>query len=269
MNKERFLQQLQQRIAMLEDAEQQDILAEYAQHIELRVQGGLTEEQAIKDFGDLDALVAEILGAYHVKPGYKPESKESFTLPDPRPGIKKGCGKVKSWLISAWERLRQGCKAFGLWIKGLWLRLKAKCSTLFHRDDVKAPKPREKKEKAVRENEHPIRSVLLRAWRWLCRLVAAVVRLCWNFAVLLCAVPVAGVGIFFLICLGTMLVLSSEGYPLAGLSFISAGIVLVCGSVLGLGKGLIWRRSSHGEEAESLVVAEIEPVEAEQEVEHE
>ena len=43
-NKAWFLKELQSRIAVLEDAEQQDILAEYAQHIDLRVAGGLTED---------------------------------------------------------------------------------------------------------------------------------------------------------------------------------------------------------------------------------
>ena len=65
MNKEMFLKELQDRLAVLEESERQDILAEYAQHIELRTAGGLTEEAAIQDFGDLDQLTAEILGAYH------------------------------------------------------------------------------------------------------------------------------------------------------------------------------------------------------------
>lgn len=40
MNKQEFLNELQSRIRILEEAEQQDILAEYAQHIDLRTAGG-------------------------------------------------------------------------------------------------------------------------------------------------------------------------------------------------------------------------------------
>ena len=68
MNKQEFLNELQSRIRILEEAEQQDILAEYAQHIDLRTAGGLSEEEAIRDFGNPEELAAEILEAYHVDP---------------------------------------------------------------------------------------------------------------------------------------------------------------------------------------------------------
>lgn len=67
MIKATFLTQLQQSIAMLDDEEQKDILDEYAQHIDMKVAGGMTEAEAIEDFGAFDDLVAEILSAYHVK----------------------------------------------------------------------------------------------------------------------------------------------------------------------------------------------------------
>ena len=52
-NKESFLKELQNGLAVLAESEQQDILAEYAQHIDMRIAGGLTEEEAIQDFGGL------------------------------------------------------------------------------------------------------------------------------------------------------------------------------------------------------------------------
>ena len=52
-NKESFLKELQNGLAVLAESEQQDILAEYAQHIDMRIAGGLTEEEAIQDFGDI------------------------------------------------------------------------------------------------------------------------------------------------------------------------------------------------------------------------
>lgn len=68
MNKQDFLQELQSRIRILEEAEQQDILAEYAQHIDLRMAGRLSEEEAIQDFGDPGSWPRRILEAYHVDP---------------------------------------------------------------------------------------------------------------------------------------------------------------------------------------------------------
>ena len=65
MNKESFLKELQSGLAVLAESEQQDILAEYAQHIDMRMASGLTEEEAIRDFGDIRQLTAEILAAYH------------------------------------------------------------------------------------------------------------------------------------------------------------------------------------------------------------
>ena len=68
MNKEKFLMELRAHLSILENQEQEDILAEYAQHIDMKMQKGLSEEEAIRDFGPMQDLAAEILEAYHVKP---------------------------------------------------------------------------------------------------------------------------------------------------------------------------------------------------------
>ena len=38
------------------------------QHIDIKMQNGQSEEDAIRDFGPVKELAAEILEAYHVKP---------------------------------------------------------------------------------------------------------------------------------------------------------------------------------------------------------
>lgn len=65
-NKEKFLNELREYLSVLEEQEQEDILAEYAQHIDMKMQKGLSEEEAIRDFGSVQELAAEILAAYHV-----------------------------------------------------------------------------------------------------------------------------------------------------------------------------------------------------------
>ncbi len=67
MDKREFLKELGNYLNILEEQEQQDILNEYSQHIEMKMQKGMSEEEAIEDFGNLEVLAAEILSAYHIK----------------------------------------------------------------------------------------------------------------------------------------------------------------------------------------------------------
>lgn len=66
MTKNEFFQKLETRLNILNEQERNDILSEYSSHIEFKMQDGKTEEQAIADFGDVDALAEEILSAYHI-----------------------------------------------------------------------------------------------------------------------------------------------------------------------------------------------------------
>ena len=68
MTKKEFVAFLNQRLSVLDQKERQEIIDEYVQHIEIKVENGKTEEEAIKDFGDLNEFVDEILNAYHVNP---------------------------------------------------------------------------------------------------------------------------------------------------------------------------------------------------------
>ena len=67
MDKKTFLEELRKSLRILKEEELQDIIGEYEQHIDLKVKKGLTEEQAIADFGNIKELAAEILEAYHVR----------------------------------------------------------------------------------------------------------------------------------------------------------------------------------------------------------
>ncbi|GEM_PF-4839329 len=73
MNKSEFLKYLEKRLSVLNKKEREDIIQEYSQHIDMKVKSGLTEYEAIKDFGDLKAFVDEILEAYNIDPGYEEE----------------------------------------------------------------------------------------------------------------------------------------------------------------------------------------------------
>lgn len=77
MNKNEFLKYLEKRFEVLNEKERDDILNEYSQHIDMKIQSGLSEEEAIKDFGDISELADDILSAYNVDPNYKKSGIDS------------------------------------------------------------------------------------------------------------------------------------------------------------------------------------------------
>ncbi|MEG0735319.1 MAG: DUF1700 domain-containing protein [Longicatena sp.] len=66
MNKEEFLSTLDRKLQLINESERRDIIDEYRTHIEMKVQDGKSEEEAIEDFGNIDELVDEILDAYKI-----------------------------------------------------------------------------------------------------------------------------------------------------------------------------------------------------------
>ena len=70
MDKREFLSALEKSLSVLQEDELRDIVSEYEQHIDIKVAKGLTEEEAIEDFGSFSQLTAELLEAYHVRADY-------------------------------------------------------------------------------------------------------------------------------------------------------------------------------------------------------
>lgn len=227
MNQEQFLKALQERIAMLEQAEQQDILAEYAQHIEMQIKEGLSEEEAIRDFGSLDELAAEILEAYHIDPAYQASAQEHENPEKIVDSVQKP---------HVWEQFSTR-----------WHRLSQKAKGWFHRE----PKP--KKERVSRParkqwNYSRVGQSVGRFWTQLWRLLKqvckAVLWLFWNGVLLICAVPLVLLLLCGVIGFGLLLVLLAQGYPLIGVALMTIGGLMCCVAVLYLGRGLIWHRGA-------------------------
>lgn len=68
MKKQEFLNKLRKKLNVLEDKEIEDIISEYAGYIEEKVNRGLTEEEAVKELGDINEIANDLLQAYKVKP---------------------------------------------------------------------------------------------------------------------------------------------------------------------------------------------------------
>ena len=75
MDKKTFISELRQALSVLQEDELEDIVSEYEQHIDMKLKNGLTEEEAIADFGRLNELAADILEADHVRADYASKSK--------------------------------------------------------------------------------------------------------------------------------------------------------------------------------------------------
>ena len=78
MNKEKFLKELEKRLSILNEKERKDIIDEYRSTIEEKIKNGEEEENAVKDFGNIDDLVKEILEAYKIDPKYKGTDFQKF-----------------------------------------------------------------------------------------------------------------------------------------------------------------------------------------------
>ena len=79
MNKNSFISKLKKNLKILDEDEVKDIIDEYSETIDEKIKDGKTEEEAIKDFGNVDELCKEILKAYKINPKYtNEESKFDF-----------------------------------------------------------------------------------------------------------------------------------------------------------------------------------------------
>lgn len=66
MTRTEFIIGLKNRLNLLSESECVDIIEEYTNHIDMKMQEGKSESDAINDFGNLDDLADEILAAYHI-----------------------------------------------------------------------------------------------------------------------------------------------------------------------------------------------------------
>ena len=62
MDKKTFLEELRSSLSVLQETELNDIMDEYEQHIDMKVQSGLTEEEAIAEFGNRKELISRNSG---------------------------------------------------------------------------------------------------------------------------------------------------------------------------------------------------------------
>lgn len=99
MNKEQFIATLHRRLRVIDEKERKDIIDEYINHIDMRMNDGKSEEEAIADFGNIDELINDILAAYKIdssKVNSDYEMKFNNFLDKAFDGFKRFIGNVTS-----------------------------------------------------------------------------------------------------------------------------------------------------------------------------
>lgn len=77
MTKEEFFEILRERLSILDENEVNDIIEEYSEHINEKKKKKISESDAIKEFGEIDELVENILSAYKVNKNYINSNKKN------------------------------------------------------------------------------------------------------------------------------------------------------------------------------------------------
>ena len=259
MNKERFLSELREYLSILENQEQEDILEEYAQHIDMKMQKGLSEEEAIRDFGSIEQLAAEILEAYHVNPEFRKKGA-AFRFPKPKVGVvsrtdhasvapnssnanseesvwKQICGRAGKALTGAAHRIVSGfrwlggkCRAFAGWVKKPFTGRKNGLGEDAEADRMEMEGTKEMGGR-MRKFFGAIGSGIAALWRWFVRFCIFWLKFMWNAAWLLFAIFCACLAMITLMGVGAVPILLWQGYPLIGIFIICIGGLLCLGSL--------------------------------------
>lgn len=95
MNKDSFIKSLGERLDILNQKEKNDILNEYRQHIENKIDEGFSEEDAVKNLGSVEDISREILEAYSVDPDYFKKNKRINLSDEINDGVEKIKKKIK------------------------------------------------------------------------------------------------------------------------------------------------------------------------------
>jgi len=144
MTKEAFLKSLRTELTILKLEEIDDIVLEYESHIAEHLANGLSEEEAIEEFGNFDQLVQGILEAYNIDKDYasnyrkKVQQKEkmndfvnksSNTIGDMFDNVFDYINEFSSKIYSYFEKSDKArtililalLLTFSIWIEGPWI----------------------------------------------------------------------------------------------------------------------------------------------------
>lgn len=265
MKKEAFISTLKKYLSVLEEKEIQDIIEEYEQHIDMKMEKGLSEEDAIADFGDLKELCAGILEAYHVKADYKEKKNLDFTKV--KEESKKATGKATNVLEKAGLGFGNAVKkivymigkalcAVGAGIRFLFGSIIRMIITPFDKirnrtTNKKSLHPQEdNKENSILSGMRTVFSKVVDGIR---RFLGFCKKTIWNFLWIIIG-TVATVGTLCIIFMfGLATVLLFMGYPMIGIEIVIIGLGMIASTVMIFSFSMIRKRKKKEEKADALL----------------
>lgn len=261
MNKAEFLNELEKRIRVLEKNEIKDILGEYSQHIDMRIQSGLSESDAIKDFGSIDELTAEILEAYHVNPEYERESdpQEIFNKESKDAEKRRSYKSISGIFVVIWAWIKKLFNAAVNVIKDLFNKIKVLIIKMFNwlknKDNVKKLSEKASFIKPQSSTKQKMKNVKVKykSTKEFCKgAFKRVLHICLIIIVMLCLLPVAAVSIFSVFTVGFTITFLIQGYPVMGIFIMLLGLSICSISVSGLLLSLIVKTKKNDTEIYEL-----------------
>lgn len=226
MNKSEFLKRLAALLHILQEDEVRDILDEYEQHIDMKVAGGMSEQEVIRDFGSVEELVSEILSAYHVRPDFKPK-KENNVLGKVSDGSKKAFdnaghavknvgSKTGSFLKKLWNNLLEICRSPVVFVRNLWAGLKQKRVTA----------KEERQLQKTGDDNMTITGVVKGVGHGCVNLCKSIFLLCIRFCFACIFVCAGFMEVGLVAVAGMLLILMALGYPVVGITIAVVGAAM-------------------------------------------
>ena len=248
MDKKTFLEELRKSLRVLKDEEVQDIISEYEQHIDLKVEKGLTVKQAIDDFGNVKILAAEILEGYHVKTEF--DFMQENTVPKPNlvsNGQEIAKSSVKTlfaWINMIWRRILNSFRWCGkvMMCPLIWLKSKMSCKEREHDDVIDPFKQYSHFKNWLVQKMKGFGSMIFRLLGQLVNMSLWCVRICWNCFVTGAALSIGVFGLMCLFAVGIFAVLLFQGYPVIGVTIGCLGLVVCMFAVTVFVWTLIWKK---------------------------
>ena len=261
MNKQDFLDGLALQLQILDEREQRDILDEYAMHIDMKMAEGMSEEDVVRDFGNLHELAADVLEAYHVNPQYcgpMEVKRKAWKTPDMENVKEEGMkayAEAGILLKRISANVKSGCKKFFRCLKTTFSKLVDWIHRrFFKKTDQKFPeniqdenmktgeavgrKETVRFEDASRKAPEVRRNSIRRTFKQIVRgcwhLISWFMKGCWNVFWSLAALGFMFLTVVMLFAFGVLVILSAQGSPIVGVTIASLGEILVFAAIAGL-----------------------------------
>ena len=259
MDKKTFLEELRKSLRVLKDEEVQDIISEYEQHIDLKVEKGLTVKQAIDDFGNVKILAAEILEGYHVKTEFDFMQENTVSKPNlvsnGQEIAKTSVKTLFAWINMIWRGIFNSFRWCGKVMMSplIWLKSKMSCKEREHDDVIDPFKQYSHLKNWLVQKMKGFGSMIFRLLGQLVNMSLWCVRICWNCFVTGAALSIGVFGLVCLFAVGIFAVLLFQGYPVIGVTIGCLGLVVCMFAVTVFVWTLIWK-SPKGEIKEEISI---------------